>query len=187
MTTEIGTIADLTTFSGHDHATDEDQRKAYINTIFLAHNSGLSPRWLSELINSGESLLLSRFFNEFQCAPYTKLAQLLQVIVYETSLGFAAVRRFRNNPTNTWALETTSTILPETRRIKWEIAQEIFGDERLDYTERLTNVFFAHRFTEMFPMPGVRKYQRMQERDRILHALIDEISARFPEATPPRS
>jgi hypothetical protein len=182
-TQEVGILPSLTAFTAQDYQAGS-LRLSYINTIFRSHNLELPPRLIFPCDRSENSDLVGRFFRESTYTPDTKLAQLVQVIASEASLmaRFSFTKGGPMHRLPRLIQEIKDTALPGVRKVKHEIAQEVFGDESIDYSTKLTQAFFAHRFSETFSMPGKNKDARIKERDQILNELLSKISTIFPSA-----
>lgn len=180
MVTEAqSTIPDLAKFSAQEYSAGGiSVCRAYINTILRAHQVQLPERVLGSIDRQEERMLVGNFFRGFPYGPDTALGQLVQMIACEVTHEVNIRNGLRTH--QKWAIEASRTSLPTLRKVKQEIAEEIFSQESTEYKNRLSTVFFAHRLRQLFPMRGKNDQQRRQERNGMLASLVAEISTRFP-------
>lgn len=176
---EIAPI-ELDKFTAEEYAGGVTPQKAYVKAILSKHGVEIPDDRLGHVRDSNDYAMVGRFFREEGYPPSTQLGQLVQLIASEQS-GEGCIRnrlRGRNRPDA--IAQQAQESLGKVRLVKKQIAASIFGDQAVSYSTRLTDVFFAHRNREKFPMPGKDRVGRMAERNRMVREVVEEIRINFP-------
>lgn len=164
-----------------DHLDTKDYLKGYwyqisfIKSIISEGGLEIRDEDLPKFYNKPEIILVESFFRETNYSPETNLGKLVQLIACQESIrvktegqrGHKVTQRKLKGGNNLQKMLDTPIEF---------FAQAIFPQDYKSQLQKLKNVFFMHRITTQ----SLSARTKLKYRGDALHALVDEISQKFP-------